>query len=154
MENPIVSFIAWVIRPALRKLMKEHYNRNELTDSEKQSFRNFAGTGSVDVSPEYIEQWKQRYEKLNDWVHRQERPEVKKTARSNEDYTDEAKVLLEIGLIDPSDSRAATYPLDPALLEAVRSEITSLREMKRRYQCFQSLLGCHVEKQDQQQIHS
>ena len=74
MENPIVSFIAWVIRPALRKLMKEHYNRNELTDSEKQSFRNFAGTGSVDVSPEYIEQWKQRYEKLNDRVHRQERP--------------------------------------------------------------------------------
>ena len=84
----------------------------------------------------------------------EERPQVKKTARSNEDYTDEAKVLLEIGLIDPSDSRAATYPLDPALIEAVRSEITSLREMKRRYQCFQSLLGCHVEKQDQQQIHS
>jgi len=79
--------------------------------------------------------WEEKREEEHEGrVHRQERPQVKKTARSNEDYTDEAKVLLEIGLIDPSDSRAATYPLDPALIEAVRSEITSLREMKRRYQ--------------------
>jgi len=154
MKNLIVSFMAWAIRPALRKLMEEHYNHSEFTDSEKQIFKNFAGTGSVEVSPEHLEQWKQQYEKLNDLVSRQERPQVKKTVRSNEDYTDEANILLEIGLIDPSSSRVAIYPLDPVLIEAVRSEITSLREMKRRYECFQSLLGCHVEKQDQQQIHS
>ena len=70
MKNLIVSFIAWVIRPALRKLMEERYGRSEMSESMKK----WIEKRSVEVSPEYFQQFERQYEELNDRVHRQERP--------------------------------------------------------------------------------
>lgn len=51
MKTMFVNFVAWVIRPAIQKVMREHYGSDELTEGQKAWFNNLIAPVSGQKPP-------------------------------------------------------------------------------------------------------